>query len=116
MIGQELKDLGDNLMEQSVKTLMIKQIDNVAVALTPIKAGSHVIVRCQGEEYPVTLTRDIEFGHKFAVKSIKNGTDIIKYGEVIGIAISDIAVGEHVHIHNVDGKRGRGDKLGKQAN
>ena len=34
-----------------------------------------------------------------------------KYGEVIGAATRDIRVGEHVHVHNVEGKRGRGDRV-----
>ncbi|WP_197284402.1 SAF domain-containing protein [Bacillus sp. JCM 19041] len=53
----------------------------------------------------------IAFGHKFALVNIKKGTDIFKYGEIIGIASSDIDAGEHVHIHNVEGKRGRGDVI-----
>ncbi|MDQ6598863.1 SAF domain-containing protein [Bacillus salipaludis] len=39
------------------------------------------------------------------------GEDILKYGEVIGLATTDIEPGEHVHIHNLEGKRGRGDKV-----
>ena len=35
---------------------------------------------------------------------------IIKYGEEVGQANTDINQGDHVHVHNVDGLRGRGDK------
>jgi altronate dehydratase small subunit len=35
---------------------------------------------------------------------------VIKYGETIGLATSDISPGEHVHVHNVEGQRGRGDR------
>ncbi len=44
---------------------------------------------------------NIENGHKYARVSIKNGEDIIKYGEIIGHAIADINAGEHVHTHNM---------------
>lgn len=40
-------------------------------------------------------------GHKFAVCDIKEGENVIKYGQPIGHAICDIKKGEHVHTHNV---------------
>ncbi len=40
-------------------------------------------------------------GHKYADRDIKNGENIIKYGFPIGHAICDIKKGEHVHTHNV---------------
>lgn len=93
------------------KTVMMKPSDKVAVALMSIPAGSHVKVTCQGKSFDVELKEGIEFGHKFAVKPISKGEDILKYGEVIGSATTDIHIGEHVHIHNLEGKRGRGDKV-----
>ena len=40
-------------------------------------------------------------GHKYALRAIKAGENVIKYGQPIGHATSDIAEGEHVHTHNV---------------
>ena len=40
-------------------------------------------------------------GHKFAICDIKEGENVIKYGQPIGHAICDIKKGEHVHTHNV---------------
>lgn len=40
-------------------------------------------------------------GHKYALRDIKSGENIIKYGNPIGHATCDIAKGEHVHTHNV---------------
>ena len=40
-------------------------------------------------------------GHKYAVREIKAGENIIKYGSPIGHATADIRAGEHVHTHNV---------------
>lgn len=48
---------------------------------------------------------DIPIGHKLAIKPIKAGDTIIKYGVDIGKAIADIAAGEHLHVHNVKTKR-----------
>ena len=40
-------------------------------------------------------------GHKYALCDIKTGENIIKYGNPIGHAISDIKMGEHIHTHNM---------------
>ncbi len=75
------------------KTLIINDIDNVAVALTNLK---------KGEVYNgVTLLEDITQGHKFALKDFSKDENIIKYGYPIGRASQDIKKGEHVHEHNV---------------
>jgi len=44
---------------------------------------------------------NLEDGHKYALRDIKCGEDIIKYGNSIGHATVDIKKGEHVHTHNV---------------
>jgi altronate dehydratase small subunit len=41
---------------------------------------------------------------------MQHGDSIIKYGEVIGVATREIAPGQHVHVHNLESRRGRGDK------
>ncbi len=51
----------------------------------------------------------IPFGFKMAVTGIARGAQVIKYGESIGIASRDISPGQLVHIHNIEGARGRGD-------
>ena len=44
---------------------------------------------------------NLENGHKYAVCDIREGQNIIKYGQPIGHATCDIKRGEHVHTHNV---------------
>ena len=44
---------------------------------------------------------NLENGHKYALRDIACGENIIKYGSAIGHATSDIRKGEHVHTHNV---------------
>jgi len=58
---------------------------------------------------PITLADDIPFAHKFAIRPIRKGEQILKYGYSIGTATCDIRPGEHVHIHNLESNRGRGD-------
>lgn len=43
---------------------------------------------------------NLEDGHKYALRDIKEGENIIKYGNPIGHATCDIKKGEHVHTHN----------------
>jgi altronate dehydratase small subunit len=93
------------------KLVMIKPQDHVAVALMSIPAGTELAFACQDSQFEVTLLEPIEFGHKFAVRDIAKGGDILKYGEVIGAALCDIPRGAHVHVHNLEGKRGRGDQV-----
>ena len=44
---------------------------------------------------------NLENGHKYALRDIAAGENIIKYGNPIGHATEDIKCGEHVHSHNV---------------
>lgn len=56
-----------------------------------------------------TSSADVPYGHKIAVRDIKAGEHIMKYGQSIGVADVDIKKGEYVHIHNMKALRGRGD-------
>lgn len=44
---------------------------------------------------------EIPAGHKVALRPIRVGEAVIKYGDPIGRATQDIAPGEHVHTHNL---------------
>ncbi len=44
---------------------------------------------------------NLENGHKYALRDIKKGENIIKYANPIGHAVCDIKKGEHVHSHNM---------------
>ncbi|MPN58021.1 Galactarate dehydratase (L-threo-forming) [bioreactor metagenome] len=62
--------------------------------------------------FELQASMSVPYGHKIAVRDIKAGEDILKYGEVIGRATDDIQKGAHVHVHNVESLRGRGDLSG----
>ncbi|WP_297067583.1 UxaA family hydrolase [uncultured Duncaniella sp.] len=62
--------------------LKINPADNVAVAISPLSAGTTVNV--DGDE--ITLVADIPAGHKFALREIAEGENVIKYGFPIGHA------------------------------
>ncbi len=71
--------------------------DMVAVALKPLRAGE--TVSFGGGE--ITLREDLPMGHKAALRDIRKGEAVIKYGYPIGEATEDIPAGGHVHTHNL---------------
>jgi hypothetical protein len=79
------------------RVLILAPGDNVAVARSPIPAGTDLDV--MGAR--VTVRCRIEIGHKFAFKPVAAGERIVKYRTPIGRATRDIAAGEAVHLHNV---------------
>lgn len=91
------------------KALVIQGQDNVATALTDLRAGEEIAFEREGVPDRVTVAQDIPFGHKFATDDIVAGGLVIKYGEPIGDATCAIRRGEHVHVHNTESRRGRGD-------
>ena len=95
-------------MEQS-DALMLTPKDNVATSLQDAGPGSDVQVRVGKEVRHVTALERIPFGFKMATERIPKGGSVVKYGEPIGIASRDIAPGQLVHVHNIEGARGRGD-------
>lgn len=73
--------------------IIINPVDNVLVVLRPFSKGEKI--------EDVLLLEDIPQAHKVALRDIKKGEDIIKYGSPIGHATDDILKGSHVHTHNV---------------
>ena len=71
--------------------------DNVAVAARPIPEGAEIRA---GDDTLVTTGR-VGMGHKLALRPIRAGEAVLKYGQVIGFAGRDIPAGAHVHVHNV---------------
>ena len=94
-------------MKNRLSSIVIKETDNVATALTEFKAGQVVTVSVGDEVRELALRNDIRFLHKFALEDIKEKQKIIKYGQVIGEATRSIRKGEHVHIQNMRSLRGR---------
>jgi altronate dehydratase small subunit len=92
------------------KAILIDTKDNVATAFQDLKAGDSVTVALDSKEVTTTLAQDIPFGHKFALSAIALHQPVIKYGEPIGLAIQAIEAGQHVHVHNMESQKGRGDK------
>ncbi len=94
-----------------ILALKVSDLDNVAtIFANDVKAGMTISIRDKkGNSVDETVRADIPYGHKVAVRPIKIGEPIIKYGEEIGVATQDIETGDYVHVHNLDSQRARGD-------
>lgn len=92
----------------TVRVFLIDEADNVATNVADeIPKGTMVETGGVSVE-----TRDvIPYGHKLAIQPITKGSTVLKYGLSIGSAVVDIQPGSHVHTHNVESNRGRGDKF-----
>lgn len=95
---------------ESFLALKVHNDDNVATLFAEVAGGSEVEIRDKkGDITPLKVSSDIPYGHKVALKDIHIGEQITKYGEEIGIATKEIKTGDHVHVHNLDSMRARGD-------
>lgn len=83
---------------QKARAFRIELQDNVATALTPVPRGQYVMFG-GGEESLETAEEEIPQGHKMAIRPIRKGQPVIKYGVPIGEATADIAPGQWVHLH-----------------
>jgi len=92
------------------KAILIDTKDNVATAFQDLSVGDKVTVSLEGTEITTTIAQDIPFGHKFALSDIAIHEPVMKYGASIGLATEQIMTGRHVHVHNMESQKGRGDK------
>lgn len=90
------------------QAVVITHKDNVATAIMSFKKGMEIHMLLDDELFKITANEDIPYGHKIAMKNIKRGENVIKYGESIGRATKDIASGDHVHVHNLVSRRLQG--------
>ncbi|MGX9848935.1 UxaA family hydrolase [Limimaricola litoreus] len=79
-------------VSQPPRLLTLHPQDNVAIALGDIAPG---------ETDAPPLLQSVKQGHKVATTPIRAGENVLRYGQIIGQAKADIAVGEHVHVHNL---------------
>lgn len=95
------KDNGSEIKIMVKRILKIDGRDNVAVLLEDALKGD--VIEVHGEF--IYLLDDIRAPHKVALEDIQEGSNIIKYGEIIGYATQDICRGEHVHVHNLNSEK-----------
>jgi altronate hydrolase len=89
-----LSDSTETLIPAS-PVIRLHHADDVVIARSQLVGGTAL----PGEG--VTVAGLIPPGHKVAVRAIEPGQPVRRYGQIIGFASRPIAVGEHVHTHNL---------------
>ena len=82
-------------LEQTV--VRLDPSDPVGLARSDLEPG----LELEAGEGGLHLREAIPRGHKLALVDIPLGSEVRKYGQPIGVAVRDIAAGEHVHEHNL---------------
>ena len=90
--------------------IVVDEIDNVATALRNLQPGESILIDIKDIANEILVNESIPQGFKISLEDIEEGQPVIKYGEVIGMATQNIAKGTCVHVHNIEGVKGRGDK------
>lgn len=72
--------------------------DNCLIARTALAAGTRVDIDGQA----VTLAQTIDIGHKAARRALCIGDKVLRYGAIIGSMTAPVAIGEHIHTHNLE--------------
>lgn len=85
--------------------LVISERDNVATALQALEPGRDLTL----DRGHISVRDAVPSGHKIALRTIRAGEAVVKYGSPIGLATVEIPAGAHVHTHNLASTRGRGD-------
>lgn len=102
---------------KKIIALKIHRDDDVATMFMEARPGCEVCVRgLDGQTSgSIDVMERVPAGHKIALRNIKIGQQIKKYGVVIGRATDAITKGSLVDIRNVESQRGRGDQIAGQS-
>ena len=82
--------------------------DNVGVVVVEgLEAGTEMlcVVTHDNSDFRLVARQAVPIGHKVALRDLKAGDTVIKYGQDIGRILADVGPGEHVHVHNLKTKR-----------
>jgi altronate dehydratase small subunit len=94
----------------TAKVWVIASQDNVGTVVGREGEASQTLPIIGAVSGTIQLKSPIPHGHKLALSSLPRGAEVIKYGVVIGQLMQLVNAGEHVHTHNLESLRGRGDK------
>jgi altronate hydrolase len=79
------------------KAILLREGDDVVVAKEKLTAGTE-LAWAGGD---LRLGADVPAGHKIALKEVREGWPVHKYGQIIGYATQHIQPGDWVHTHNL---------------
>jgi arabinonate dehydratase len=88
------------------RMLVLAVGDNVGVVVTPVPVGG-ILRTSSGQS--VMAVSDVPAGHKIALEDLPKSSGVRKYGVLIGVTTRLVRQGEHLHVHNAESQRLRGD-------
>jgi altronate hydrolase len=89
--------INPNMPAMHRSVLQLDSRDNVLIALTDLKAGEPI--EFAGQTY--TPSRNVPAKHKFAMRSLDIGDDVVMYGVLVGRAVKPIVAGELLTTSNI---------------
>ena len=92
----------------STQCIVHDKADTVGVVVVEdVQPGTEITGWIMQTDETITLQAldAVPLGHKIALRDIKAGETILKYGHDVGRAVADIGCGSHVHVHNLKTKR-----------
>lgn len=95
------------------RIIILNPMDNVGIIKKDVSKGEKIIIDKEKFQNSIEVKNNIPYRFKIALENIDIGDTIIKSGEIIGKAKEKIQKGEMVHVHNIEGLRGRGDLKNK---
>jgi altronate dehydratase small subunit len=88
------------------RMLILDDRDNVGVVINSAPVGGWLHA---ASGMSVQVVEVVPRGHKIALTDLPRGSAVRKFGEVIGITTGPVARGQHLHVHNTESQRLRGD-------
>jgi (2R)-sulfolactate sulfo-lyase subunit alpha len=82
--------------------------DNVGVVVVEgLQSGTEMlcVVTQDNTDFRLVAKMEVPIGHKVALRDLRSGDTVIKYGQDIGRMVADARQGEHVHVHNLKTSR-----------
>ncbi|MEA3162543.1 MAG: altronate hydrolase [Verrucomicrobiota bacterium] len=84
------------MIAQHALVIQLNRSDDVVIACQDVPAGTFL------DEYGLKVRDAVPAGHKIALRDLATGKPIRRYNQIIGFTSKSIAVGEHVHVHNLE--------------
>jgi hypothetical protein len=84
------------------RAFCINAKDNVATLLDDVREPQAVQVLGASSVREVCSSEPIALGHKIALRDVREGEPIVKFGVPIGHASQAIRAGEWIHLHNCE--------------
>lgn len=95
---------------RTVASILLNESDSVAVLPNGGERGDALAFG--GER--IELNESVPPGHKAAIRAVRQGGLVLKYGHPIGVATVDIASGDWVHTHNLRSCLTQSDAIAKR--